>query len=339
MEKKKIVYFEYLRVFSALFVIAVHLAASGFDQTGFTSTDLAFCCFVKGFRWPIGIFFMISGALFLKKDIDIRTLYTRYLARILVAYLSWRVIYSVYYYCVTGDFFSSIITEPFHFWYLPVLMGIYVCTPIFKLIVGNEKVMKYYLIVSYIVGFCVPQATILIRDFVPAGTVQDVLNAVNNIFVGAQIYAVCGWGFFYVLGYYVSNMDIKKKQEIIIYILGVIGLFVTGILAWYTGDNDNFSFFLVLSSTPVFAIFVFFKKHVTGWKWLDKYVFALGRLSFGIYLVHVLVLGIEAECFNLYVGRVTPFISIPGLTFITFSASALITWGISKIPVLNKYLV
>ena len=340
MEKKKIAYIEYLRVFTAFIVILVHIGMQGFDQPNMTSLDMAFFYFLKGFRWPIGVFAMITGTLLLGRDIDIKVLYKKYIFRVFVTYVAWRLIYFVYYFALTHDAYSSIITEPFHMWYLPVLLGLYVAIPLFRLLVKDKKVTEYYLVSSYVIAFIIPQIQILVSDFVPTGKLNEVLTAFTNLFVSARLDVLCGFGFFYVLGYYVTSYtEIAKKQEVIIYILGVLGLFTTAALVMITGNQDHYGFFFIHSSTPVLAIFVFFMKHVKGTKLLDKIVFPLGRLSLGIYLVHVLVIGFECEFLNLYVGRANPFISVPALAVFTFAVSAGITWILGKIPIAKKYLV
>ena len=88
------------------------------------------------------------------------------------------------------------------------------------------------------------------------------------------------------------------------------------------------------------GVMVFFKEEVSRLRiapQCQKLIEGLSGLTFGIYLIHVLLLRVlYAMGINLQIAH--PIISVPGVSLIVFSLGAMITWLIHKIPVVGKYV-
>ena len=74
--KVRTVYFDYLRVFATLAVMVLHTSAQNWSKTDVNSfTWQTFNFFDSIVRWGVPVFVMISGSLFLSRDIPIKVIY------------------------------------------------------------------------------------------------------------------------------------------------------------------------------------------------------------------------------------------------------------------------
>lgn len=84
-------------MFATFSVIILLIASSnwslidvnGFDWFVFNSID-------RIVRWGVPVFVMISGALFLDMDIPIRKIYSKYVFRMIVSFIVWSIIYTLF---------------------------------------------------------------------------------------------------------------------------------------------------------------------------------------------------------------------------------------------------
>jgi len=101
---------------------------------------------------------------------------------------------------------------------------------------------------------------------------------------------------FLVLGYYLSNLTIRKKYIPITFI--VIGALITMYGTYYlTQKNDEFSVYFYKYLTPnvilsSIGVFLLFKDLNITNKRIRKMISFLSNLSFGVYLVHILILAL-----------------------------------------------
>ena len=75
-----------------------HVAAYSFKEVDVNTFEWNAINVYSGLaRFAVPIFVMISGALFLdpKKDIPIRKIYSKYILRIVIAFVFWSVVYAV----------------------------------------------------------------------------------------------------------------------------------------------------------------------------------------------------------------------------------------------------
>lgn len=68
-EESRIRYLDYLRVLAAFAVILLHVSAQHWDTEGVRFRDrLIFACYNSMAVWPVNVFMMLSGALFLNPE-------------------------------------------------------------------------------------------------------------------------------------------------------------------------------------------------------------------------------------------------------------------------------
>ena len=346
---------DYLRVFASVFIILLHVTAQNmcYVELAGTEWNIYNIC-NSATRWGVPIFVMMSGALFLPREIPSEMLYKKYISRIVISYIVWSAFYAIVdvlgstifvegYHTTIVEIIGSFISGAVHLWFLPMIIGLYMCIPLVKQITMNDKITKYFLCLSII--FCYVKTQFqLVTNHLLSGNAQKIFHNVNVVFKNFNIEMVVGFLAYFVLGFYLNKTDFKKKQRTIIYVLGVIGLVLTIVLnlfaskiagksleAFYSGSSINVLLMAV-------AVFVWFKYNAKGTEKLNKIIIHLSKYSFGAYLVHIFILqclhavGIQSTSFH-------PVLSVPSITIFTTVVSYLISMVLNKIPGIKKYIV
>ncbi len=343
LSQNRLIHFDIMRLFAAFAVVVIHVSAEIFDLYTINSVEWMVTNFFDSvFRWAVPVFIMISGSLFLSKKIDIKKLYKKNILKIIIAYIVWASVYAIYSYLTKGSLLTTVTTfieGDYHMWYLFMIVGLYIVTPILKQIIESKNTGKYFCIV------CIVFSIILPTVIFPFQYIQtDVYNALREALESVGI--AFGYMLYYILGYYLSITDLKKYNKFI-YLLGITGFILTFVLTeiFSVHDGKLNSFFYDYFSPTVFAegVFVYaFIKNITINKTFNprkiKIIFALSNCSFGIYLVHLLILHIIKE--NDFIGLSEhAIVAIPVLSLIIFAISFVISFTLNKIPFINKYIV
>ena len=354
MKKQRVVYYDYLRVFAIIAVIVIHVSAQEWSDFGGRSYEWqVFNVYNAIARWGVSVFLMISGSLFLSRDIEVKTIYKKYIPRMVVSYFVWSALHSVFapenvynpdfiesFSLV--DFIQKTFIGPVHLWFIPMIVGIYMCLPIIRQFVVSPQILKYYLLLGFIFGYGVPQMVYMAKDFT-TGTVQETMLAVNTFISDMNVRVVIGFVYIFVLGYFLAQTEFTKRQRKIIYLLGVCGFLVSVLFnaaaGWRLNTNSTnylqtFTINVLLESV---SVFVFFKYRSFNKEKVNVFVSKLSQYSFGAYLVHILVMsvykfwGFNAVAFN-------PVFCIPVLTLATVTVSFVISFLLNKIPFINRWI-
>jgi surface polysaccharide O-acyltransferase-like enzyme len=158
-----------------------------------------------------------------------------------------------------------------------------------------------------------------------------------------ELYHVTNYVGYFVLGYYLAHFKFKKIWENIAITLGVVGFILTFFLTYYSttqakGALEEFWYEyhspnVMLSAVGVFLTF----KLLFSEKEIPYLLNGISRFSFGIYLVHLLVMKIFSNKIIGIVNSSFPSaISIPLNVLFIVTISAIITFILSKIPCLRK---
>lgn len=353
--KKRIIYFDYLRVIAILAVIILHVAAQNFNSLNGRSLTWNIHNFYDGLvRWGVPIFVMISGSLFLSREIEIKTLYKKNISRLVVVYLIWAVFYAVavslakFIFAKEAMSFAvileNIIVSHYHLWFIPMIIGLYMCVPIIREIVKSKSLTTYFLSISFVFSFLIPQFVNISNDFI-GGTFAKYVNkfdTVINEYMG--LHFVLGFPFYFILGYYMNNVELTKKQRSTVYILGILGFAATialnAIASWKANEPrqtyyNNFSINVLLEAI---AIHTWFKYRAYDHIRLNTLVSTLAKYSFGAYLVHVFVILVLNEL-GLNTLMCSPIVSIPVVSLISIVISFAASWILNKLPIINKWVV
>lgn len=253
-------------------------------------------------HWAVPVFIMISGALFLGRNIvmdstqgnagiggsldgsgsdrplTLKTLYSKYVLRLVTAFVFWSILYAFLGAENGQSRLHRIFIGHYHMWFILMLAGIYICLPFLAMIAQNEKLCNYYLLISFICTFAVPQFRLICTDFAPTFILR-ISEALNQFVNNFGINFILGYSFYFVLGYKLSIMDFRGKQNGCeqtthnraiplwpILTIGAIGLIITPLLTHirsmqlgygYLDYYGNFTLNMLASSA---AIFVGFKE-------------------------------------------------------------------------------
>ena len=291
-------------------------------------------------RFCVPIFLMISGALFLNpsKELYLYKLYTRNILRIIVALFFWSFIYACYNYIFNGEFsfLTLLLYGEFHMWFLWLIVGFYVLVPLLRPIVQNKQTLEYFLITSFVFSFVVPFIFKLTKLFIPALT--SIVEIGEMYCDNLQLHMLSGYIFYFILGYYLHIITIKREIVNLLILFGIFSGICIACLTYYvfrsTGVIDlsfyEYESFFVLFET--IAVFLLVKRLCNV---ESRIVSSISKLSFGIYLVHMLVYYI----LGLTPTMIPPLIGIPLLSLLVFVVSYVIVLLLSRIPILNRWVI
>ncbi|MGI6072887.1 MAG: acyltransferase [Lachnospiraceae bacterium] len=340
-------YFDYLRVFATFCIMLIHVAAYKWHVEEISTVNWQILNVFKCFnRPPVLIFFMISGALFLKREIPLKRIYSRYIFRLAVAFVFWDIFYAVATHWRKGviGILQKIFSCNYHLWFLLALIGLYMCIPFFREIVSSKRKILYFLTVAFVVGFLLPETYDFIIFFGNEAIVRYT-EMIGGHLYNLRLNTFLGYSFFFLAGYYIHTYGVEKRLRIFLYVLSTITA-VTGVLltaasslrAGYPSDafHDSFTLHEMLEAL---AIFVFFKYNIKGRPRTDGLTRKLSGYCFGIYLLHdIIILKIETW-FGISATTFHPLFGVPLTAILTFLIGFGITWLLKKIPLINKYLV
>lgn len=346
---------DYLRVFASIAIILLHVTAQNMPYFALAGTEWnIYNICNSASRWGVPVFVMMSGALFLPREIPTKTLYKKYISRMAISYVVWSAFYAIVDsvgnliftegYQVSGvEIIGSFISGAIHLWFLPMIIGLYMCIPLIKQLTQNDKLIKYFLLLSFIFWFCKTQVSLIANNLL-SGNVQEILENVTTLSGNFSINLVTGFVTYFILGFYLNKTEISKKHRTIIYFLGVAGLVLTILLNLLASKNADKSLEVFYGASTInvlfmsVAMFVWFKYNAKGTEKLNKLIIHLSKYSFGAFLVHIFILqclkaiGIQSTSFH-------PVLSVPAITIFTTIVSYLISMVLNKIPVIKKYIV
>lgn len=339
-------YYDILRFFATFAVMILHIAADNWYGTDIHSFEWNISNFYDSIvRWRVPVFTMISGALFLSGNQPIERIYKKNISRIITAFLFWSLFYASISFVRGAGIKSALdafINGHYHMWFLFMIVGLYMVIPFLRLIVKDNSLMKYFLILAFIFAIVIPEIISV------TGIVNDKYSSfMQGIIDKVSLNFVLGYTIYFILGYYFSRKDISRKFSILIYALGIVGfsstVIFTAVATRYQGKPSELFFgnFTVNVFLEAVCIFVFCKNVFSKIKFSEKakgIIFLLSKYSFGAYLIHPFVisvlkyLGLNTLTFN-------SLLAVPIIGVIVFCGSFLISGILNHIPILNKYIV
>ena len=218
------------------------------------------------------------------------------------------------------------------------------CIPFIKPIIQSEMRMKYYLLLAFVFAFVIPEIMTLVNDFGNEIIITGA-NAVNGDVNGMNIHIVLGYTSYFILGFFLNQISLSKKQRGAIYVLGLFGfIFTIGMdlfvaLRTQTCCDNYYGNFMINVLFEAIAVFTWFKYKRFDNHRLNAIIQKLSKYSFGAYLVHALII----EQLNVRLGLNTlsfnPILSVLCISIIVFALSFLISALLNQVPILKKYIV
>lgn len=341
MNNNRIKWIDYLKVFASIAVISIHYTADKVVNGNIDSMGwLVYVLYNSFSRFAVPIFVMVSGANFLKKKTSIKNIYSKYIFRLLISYFVWSFIYKIYY---EKDGIVSIFLGHVHLWYIPMLIGIYLSLPILYKIVECKKTTFYFLGLSFIFIFLMPTVSALVTTYGSEVLINN-YSIVDKFILKFRLNIFMGYNFYFILGFVLSTIQFNIKQRFSLYSLSFFASLMIFILTASLSieqQKTNITFtnnLLIFTLSQSIGLFIWFRYNSVRFKVVDNIVIFLSRISYGSYLIHIIVLKEVVDRFKLYSISFNSLLMVPLVVIIVFSISMLISFILSKIPYLNKYI-
>ena len=344
----RIYYFDYLKILCSFCVIIIHVCAEFTSKSNINSYKWKISYYYNGIsRFSVPNFFMISGALFLDRDLSFKTIFNKYVKRIYIHLLLWSIIYSLINIRLAKlnikKTIFQIIKGHYHLWYLFSTIGLYIMSPFLREITKNKKLLKSFIISFFFIIFIIPNYIYLLSYYS-----KDTFNLLNYIYSILTINNLSSNKFYFIFGYYLyKKKEIKYEIKIIIYILGLMGIIFTTIISYNFSIiknkkifHTNFNYLNIFFYS--ISIFIFFKSTFDNKKINKKNtnIFQkIGKFTFGIYLIHPLILENIICKLRLNYLRINYIFLIPMINLVIFLLSLIIVIILNKIPIIGNYLI
>jgi surface polysaccharide O-acyltransferase-like enzyme len=293
----------------------------------------------------IPLFIMLSGALLLqpsKLKEPTRAFFKKRLNRIALPFIFWGAAYFAWRFFVNQEALSlnsivqGILTGPyFHFWFLYLLIGLYLITPILRVIVGyaDWKVLRYFFLIWFLGTAIVP-----------------LLGLLSTYSLNANAFVLTGWLGYFLLGAYLTKIKIRSSILYITMFTGfawtIIGTYI--ITAAIGGSlslffYDYLSANVILASVGLFLLLLtisprhFENSSSKAYRLLHQ----ISKNTLPIYLFHVIILESLQKGyfgFKISVTTMNPALEIPLITAITFFVCLGLIYLLKKIPYLRRLI-
>ncbi len=326
-------------------VIVIHVSANVLIGATPGSSQWNFALLWSGvLRGSVPLFLMCSGVLMLnpQKKLTLKKLYFHNILRIVVAMLLWGMAYKVCHLaagnCLTIPNLINAIKhlllfdQEFHFYYIHFILIVYILLPLTRFVAekADEKLIRYLLIVWFALGIIYPTVVVYYPFNLLAGMTRQWL--INGV------YASIGYG---LLGYYLSEHPVSFKKSLLMFLGGFAFIFF---LTFHMSVKTGTLYEAFLSGTSVgvcvMAVGIFsLARFIRPGKWLQKLISYISKASFCIYLIHMFVLYILEGCFSVNGFIMSPALSIPLISLFTLAVCVGVYGIISKIPVINKWII
>ena len=334
--KERIVWIDLLRVIGVIGVILIHVVSNTANTFGDLSNNShVFYAFIQYFSsFAVPLFVMISGMMFLSKDvITYKDMFKKYLLKIILIILvigtgmilmeeifinkdiSINLIKKVFIRLITGDIWA-------HMWYLYLVLGLYLITPVCQLIVKNIKdnEFKIFLIILFIISIIVPS-----------------LNKLFNIKLAFNMLTISGYIFYYFYGYYLYHFDISKKYKLLNYILCFIAICYTIYRAITINSLDNVYSYTSIVPCIIASMVVIMCKNKTIKN--PKLINLIAVNSLGIYIIHQLFINIIYKVIKFDIIVDYPYIGLLVYSLVIFLVSLGSVYLLRKWEFVRKYFL
>jgi surface polysaccharide O-acyltransferase-like enzyme len=335
-----IVWIDNLRVLATISVIFLHVSCPLLYK--FETNPNWWCgnIYDSIMRFCVPVFVMITGALLLPKEYDLKYFIKSKVTRIIFPFLFWSFMYLLFNLFVkktrgensnildTFNFTLIYIKKgsSYHLWYVYMIIGIYLFIPIISkwIKICSEKEILYFLIIWVI--------TIILN-----------IPFINNFAPNFNLTYFSGYLGFLILGYYLSKKTFKnlkslRQISILLFLTGaLITIFGTYFLSSRNGFYSDFFHNFLTINVLIMAVgfFLYFKNLKINNITVIKIRNFISKYSYGIYLVHVLILTILYKIgFNFKL--INPFIGIPIISLLCLIISSLTIHYMNKLP-FGKY--
>lgn len=326
------------RMLAVAAVVVLHVSGSVVTQGEFGSSAWwAGNLYDAATRWSVPVFVMISGALLLdeRRSEGAGHFYRRRVARILVPLVFWTVVFVAWTAVRTrgagdeydiGDAVEAVVSgKPyFHLWYLYMLVGLYLVTPVVRVIVRGYSRRTLWLFTA--AAF----ALSAVDEFRGATYNND-----DELFLT--------W-FVPFLGYFVAGHLIATSNRRVGWLVPSLAVLVsaaaTAAGCFLRGRAEDpqeglyFYGYLSVTVIPMAIAVMWTLKSLTFGEQATRRLSRFAASALGVYLVHPLFL--DTLRMRVRLVDLQPWVSIPAAAALIFAASLLVVGALRSVPLLRR---
>ena len=297
-------------------------------------------------RFSVPLFLMLSGATMLEKEYKLIYFYKKRISRVLFPILFWMIAYWVYrwlslnpksqphtFYTIIQWGINLFLNEGIskHLWYIYMILFIYIFVPFIGKWVRkiNQNNILYILFGWVILTFASKSIPLNLYNWT---------GDYGSKFLGYFLYTG-----YLVLGYFLSKISVISTRTriytITVFFLSiVISAFTTFLFSKQVHrlDLSIYSYLTINTMIQSIAIFIFVKDYNNKNKIFSTFQSTISDYSYGIYLVHIMVIGIFFNS-GIFWTMAYPLVSIPLVTLLTLITSFVIIYILRKLP-FGKYI-
>lgn len=310
-------YINFIKIFSILFVINIHVLSRAWNVSNPSSFNFKCLTFIDIiFHVSVPLFIMCSGAIFLNRNDNIKKIILKYALKIYLVL----VLFTILYKCADILFLTNseltiktfftllkdslLLKTIYHLWYLRVIIFMYLSIPIFRLLLKIKlKYIDHIILLFLIVIFKVLPIFIT-----------------NDIFL--TITSTEGFAIYFYLGYYLDKYFDKK----LLYI--GVPLFLIGYYYSYTKtisssialgkptlDYISYLSYNIMAISIFTYLLVYNYKNIFEQSKFKKKLELLSKYNFYIYLFHGFTIALlyKLKLINIYHYKFPLIIFIYGI--------------------------
>ncbi len=354
MGKRNLVHLELFRIWAIFWVMFNHTGTKGFflfserEQSPFywLYIFLSISC-----KFAVPLFFMVSGALLLKKEESIKTVYVKRISRMAIVLVAASVMYDL---CncwknkSTFDIISFLKTiytyrSSVALWYLYAFIAVLMMLPLLRRMVQCMKITEYVYLAGMSLLFVGVIPIVQCRLSAGEWTIYSQLKPA--LFTTVNIV-------FFIMGHFLENVLPERyftvRNAAIGWVLSVLCIGICCYMTMYQAElagecNESVSqvFHNSLIAVPAYTLYFSGKLLFMKWKcpqWLQSAICLVGGTTFGIYLLE----GILRQATQLIFDRLEPMVkTLPACMiwiFAAFIMGFVITLILKRIPIIRRFL-
>lgn len=355
VKKKPLIYIEVMRIVAIFFVIFNHTNEKGFflfSTCPKGSIQFWLYMIISVFcKVSVPLFFAISGALMLhRKDEKLSDLFVKKILKMAVILLVFSAIYHLYALHMSGQLFDLekfVITiyksqTRTHLWYLYAYIAFLASLPFLRAMVKGLDTKYFYYLIGIALFF---DGIRLIMEFVVWRGWYSINNNIKLTWLTANIVLYPCIGYF--MEHRINIDNIKKKTLPLLWMANIVTIIISCYMTYYKGELQGvineassqgfLTIFVLVNCITLYMTTKYIFSKVTMPKILEKIVLSLGKSTFGIYLLHLLVKDKAINMIDIMTkAGCNHMIAVLVWCFMVMMVCWVITIVLRKIPVIKK---